>query len=83
MTGGRCPLDPAEGQTPTLNGRLQHLIEAAKRSRLDQMLFFSATLTTWAPPKTVSLEEGVGNFVVDCPYQIYNVIDGYKVDTAK
>ena len=27
-----------------------HLIEAAKRGRLDQMIFFSAPLTTRAPP---------------------------------
>ena len=27
-----------------------HLIEAAKRGRLDQMFFFSAPLTTRAPP---------------------------------
>ena len=32
-------------QTPPLNGYPQHLIEAAKRGRLDQMLFFSAPLT--------------------------------------
>ena len=40
-------------QDPPLNGRPQHLIEAAKRGRLDQMLFFSAPLTTRAPPTTV------------------------------
>ena len=33
-----------------LNGRSSHLIEAAKRGRLDQMIFFSAALTTRAPP---------------------------------
>ena len=38
---------------PTLNGRSPHLIEAAKRGRLDQMIFFSAPLTTRAPPTTV------------------------------
>ena len=27
-------------RSPPLNGRPQHLIEAAKRGRLDQMLFF-------------------------------------------
>ena len=36
-----------------LNGRSSHLIEAAKRGRLDQMIFFSAPLTTRAPPTTV------------------------------
>ena len=35
---------------PPLNGRSSHLIEAAKRGRLDQMIFFSAPLTTRAPP---------------------------------
>ena len=40
-------------QTPPLNGRLQHLIEAAKRGRLDQMPFFSSPLTTRAPQTTV------------------------------
>ena len=45
--GGAAP------QTPRLNDRPQHLIEAAKRGRLDQMLFFSAPLTTRAPPTTV------------------------------
>ena len=35
---------------PPLNGRSPHLIEAAKRGRLDQMIFFSAPLTTRAPP---------------------------------
>ena len=38
---------------PPLNGRSSHLIEAAKRGRLDQMIFFSAPLTTRAPPTTV------------------------------
>ena len=42
--GGAAP------QTPPLNGRSSHLIEAAKRGRLDQMIFFSAPLTTRAPP---------------------------------
>ena len=36
---------------PPLNGRSSHLIEAAKRGRLDQMIFFSAPLTTRAPPR--------------------------------
>ena len=37
----RCPPDPPGcGWDPALNGRPQHLIEAAKRGRLDQMLFF-------------------------------------------
>ena len=36
---------------PPLNGRPQHLIEAAKRGRLNQMLFFSVPLTTRAQPK--------------------------------
>ena len=35
LAGGAKP-----PQTPPLNGRSQHLIEAAKRGRLDQMLFF-------------------------------------------
>ena len=35
---------PKPPQTPPLNGRPQHLIEAAKRGRLDQMLLFSAPL---------------------------------------
>ena len=52
--GGAAPQTPrilAGGakQTPPLNGRSSHLIEAAKRGRLDQMLFFSAPLTTRAP----------------------------------
>ena len=38
---------------PPPNGRSSHLIEAAKRGRLDQMIFFSAPLTTRAPPTTV------------------------------
>ena len=60
MAGGRCPPDPPvfgwgakPPQTPPLNGRSSHLIEAAKRGRLDQMIFFSAPLTTQAPPTTV------------------------------
>ena len=40
-------------KTLPLNGRPQHLIEAAKLGRLDQMLFFPAPLTTRAPPTTV------------------------------
>ena len=47
LAGGAKPPDPL------LNGRPQHLIEAAKRGRLDQMLFFSAPLTTRAPSTTV------------------------------
>ena len=58
MAEGRCPPDPPVfgwgGQSPPrpppLNGRPQHLIEAAKRGRLDQMIFCSAPLTTRAPP---------------------------------
>ena len=45
--GGAAPQTPqflAGGakppQTPPLNGRSSHLIEAAKRGRLDQMIFF-------------------------------------------
>ena len=38
------------GGVPPLNGRSSHLIEAAKRGRLDQIIFFSAPLTTRAPP---------------------------------
>ena len=48
LAGGASP-----PQTPPLNGRSSHLIEAAKRGRLDQMIFFSAPLTTRAPPTTV------------------------------
>ena len=40
-------------QMPPLNGRSSCLIEAAKRGSLDQMIFFSAPLTTRAPPTTV------------------------------
>ena len=60
LAGGRCPPDPPNfgwgGKAPPdppLNGRSSHLIEAAKRGRLDQMIFFSAPLTTHAPPTTV------------------------------
>ena len=42
--GGQSP------PRPPLNGRSSHLIEAAKRGRLDQMILFSAPLTTRAPP---------------------------------
>ena len=42
--GGAAPQFLAAGakppKTPPLNGRLSHLIEAAKRGRLDQMIFF-------------------------------------------
>ena len=58
--GGAAPQTPrvlAGGakppQTPPLNGRSSHLIEAAKRGCLDQMIFFSAPLTIRAPPTTV------------------------------
>ena len=44
LAGGAKP-----PQTP-LNGRSSHLIEAAKRGRLDQMICFSAPLTARAPP---------------------------------
>ena len=54
--GGAAPQTPrflAGGakppQTLPLNGRSSHLIEAAKRGRLDQMIFFSAPLTTRTP----------------------------------
>ena len=57
---GAAPQDPrflAEGpkppRTPPLNDRSSHLIEAAKRGRLDQMISFSAPLTTRGPPTTV------------------------------
>ena len=60
LAGGRCPPDPPifgwggkAPPDPPLNGRSSHLIEAAKRGRLDQMIFFSAPLTTRAPPTTV------------------------------
>ena len=45
LAGGASP-----PQTHPLNGRSSHLIEAAKRGRLDQMILFSALLTTRAPP---------------------------------
>ena len=48
LAGGAKP-----PQDPPLNGRSPHLIEAAKRGRLDQMIFFSAPLTTRAPPTNV------------------------------
>ena len=60
LAGGRCPLRPPvfgwggkAPPDPSLNGRSSHLIEAAKRGRLDQMIFFSAPLTTRAPPTIV------------------------------
>ena len=47
LAGGRCPPDPPilagvgkPPQTLPLNSRSSHLIEAAKRGRLDQMIFF-------------------------------------------
>ena len=49
LAGGRCPPDPSNfgwggkvlpDPPGPLNGRPQHVIEAAKRGRLDQMLFF-------------------------------------------
>ena len=53
--GGAAPQTPrflAGGakppQTPPLNGRSSHLIEAAKRGRLDQMIFFGAADDTRA-----------------------------------
>ena len=46
LAGGRCPPDPPvfgwggkAPPDPPLNGRSSHLIEAAKRGRLDQMIF--------------------------------------------
>ena len=48
LAGGAKP-----PQSPPLNGRSSHLIEAAKRGHLDQMIFVSAPLTTRAPPTTV------------------------------
>ena len=60
LAGGRCPPDPPifgwGGKAPPdspLNGRSSHLIEAAKRGRLDQMIFFSGAAddtVTRAPP---------------------------------
>ena len=47
--------------TPSpLNGRPQHLIEAAKRGRFDQMLLFSAPLTTRAPQNAYMLQSKFG-----------------------
>ena len=47
LAGGRCPPDPPgfgwggkAPPDPPLNGRSSHLIEAAKRGRLHQMIFF-------------------------------------------
>ena len=44
MCGGAAPQTPqflaGGAKLPPLNSRPQHLIEAAKRGRLDQMLFF-------------------------------------------
>ena len=58
--GGADPQNPqfwAGGakhpQIPPLNGRSSHVIESAKRGRLDQMIFCSAPLTTRAPPTNV------------------------------
>ena len=45
LAGGQSPPRPLP-----LNDRSPHLIEAAKRGRLDQMIFCSAPLTTRAPP---------------------------------
>ena len=42
--------NPTSKDGSPLNGRSSHLIEAAKRGRLDQMIFFSAPLTTLVPP---------------------------------
>ena len=50
LAGGSTP-----PQTPPLNGRSSHLIEAAKRGRLDQMPFCSVPLTTRAPLTTQAL----------------------------
>ena len=55
--GGKALPEPS----PPLHGRSPHLIEAAKRGRLDQMIFFSALLTTRAPPTTVRWPSN------DCP----------------
>ena len=43
-----------------LNGRPQHLIEAAKQGHLDQMLFFPAPLTTRAPLTTTRPDDWLG-----------------------
>ena len=61
LAGGRCPPDPPifgwggrAPPDPPVNGRSSHLIEAAKRGRLDQMIFFPAPLTTRAPRRRPS-----------------------------
>ena len=48
--GGLGDFAPPPNVPPLSNGRSSHLIEAAKRGRLDQMIFFSAPLTTRVPP---------------------------------
>ena len=59
--GGQSP------PRPPLNGRSSHLIEAAKRGRLDQMIFFSVPLTIRAPlttpaPLTTRAPKKIRNF---------------------
>ena len=85
---GALPPRPAEfwlgGQSRPrpLNGRPQHLIEAAKRGRLDQMLFFSALwtirapLTTWAPQTTVRQPEAKCTSVA-CRMRSFNFLQSY------
>ena len=49
--GGRVPFSKQGVPyvcAPTVNGRSSHLIEAAKRGRLDQMIFFGAVDDTGA-----------------------------------
>ena len=55
LAGGAKP-----PQTLPLSGRPQHLIEAARRGRLNQTLFFLAPLTTRAPPTTVGPDDRLG-----------------------
>ena len=58
--GGAAPQTPrflaggakAFQTPPPLNGRPQHLIEAAKRGRLDQMIFFLGAADNTGPPTT-------------------------------
>ena len=64
LAGGAKP-----PQTPHLNGRSSHLIEAAKRGRLDQMIFFfgaaddtrAARTSGRTPGRTLSDDTGAAD----------------------